>query len=202
LHHRGGPADDLLGGGIQRTLGLEQLPLLGVVKKCLHAVGDGVAGGLVPGDREQQEEHVELLVGQGAALELGAEQPGDDVLPRVGAVLGGQFVGVQVHLDRGDGAVFGRGLELGVVESDEPVGEVEDLRSVRTGDAHQLAQREQRHLGGHVLDEVALALGQRRVHDLVGELAQARLQRADGAGSERALHDVAQVAVLGRVHVE
>src|SRR6201999_1616839 len=43
---RGGPADDLVRGGV-RAGRLEQLPLLRVVEEGVHAVRDGVAGGLV-----------------------------------------------------------------------------------------------------------------------------------------------------------
>ena len=40
----------------------------------------GVAGGLVAGHREQHEEHVELGLAQRVAVDLGAEQLGDDVV--------------------------------------------------------------------------------------------------------------------------
>jgi len=50
-----------------------------------HAVGDGVAGGLVAGDREQQEEEVELELGEALAVDLGVEQGGDEVF--LGSIL-------------------------------------------------------------------------------------------------------------------
>ena len=68
--------------------------------------------------------------------------------------------------------------------------------------ADELADGEQRQLGGDVLDEVALALLQGAVDDLVRELDQARLEVADGPRREGPLHDVAVLAVLRRVHVE
>ena len=50
----------------------EQLVLVGVLEERVHPVGDGVAGGLVAGDRQQQEEEVEVHVRQRLAVDLGA----------------------------------------------------------------------------------------------------------------------------------
>ena len=60
--------------------------LIGVLEERVHAVGDRVAGGLVAGDRQQQEEEVEVHVGQRLAVDLGAEQRGDDVVTRLACV--------------------------------------------------------------------------------------------------------------------
>ena len=46
-----------------------------------HPVRDGVAGGLVARHRQHQHEEAELVVGQMAAVDLGADQLGDDRPP-------------------------------------------------------------------------------------------------------------------------
>ena len=58
----------------QRRVGEQRVPLVGVLDQRQHAVGDEVARRLVAGDREQQEEQVELQLGQAVAVDLGAEQ--------------------------------------------------------------------------------------------------------------------------------
>ena len=61
----------------------EQLVLVGVVAERADAVRDRVARRLVAGDREQQEEEVEVHLGERVAVDLGLEQRGDDVVARV-----------------------------------------------------------------------------------------------------------------------
>ena len=58
-------------------------PLVGVLEQRQHAVGDQVAGGLVARDGEQQEEDVELELGERLAVDLGLEQHADEVVARV-----------------------------------------------------------------------------------------------------------------------
>ena len=55
----------------------------GWVEERAHAVRGRVAGGLVAGHREQQDEHVELELAQLLAVDLGVEQLGDDVVARI-----------------------------------------------------------------------------------------------------------------------
>ena len=52
----------------------EHLVLVGVVAERAHAVRDRVARRLVAGDREQQEEQVEVHLGERVAVDLGVEQ--------------------------------------------------------------------------------------------------------------------------------
>ena len=51
-----------------------------------HPLRDRGAGRLVAGDGEQQEEEVELDLGQPLAVDLGLEQHADDVVGRAAAV--------------------------------------------------------------------------------------------------------------------
>src|SRR3712207_8012501 len=56
---------------------------VGVLHERVHAPGDRVPRGLVAGDREQDHEEAELVVGQPATLDVGRDELGDDVVLRV-----------------------------------------------------------------------------------------------------------------------
>src|SRR5690606_36016094 len=123
----GDPADDLVGGrGGEGGVGDEAGPLVGVFEEGEHAARGRVAGGLVAGDDEEEDEEVELVLGERLAVLVGLQEFGDDVVARVGAALGGQFVGVGVHLGGGGAAFVGGGGEVGVLGADHAVGPVED----------------------------------------------------------------------------
>ena len=81
---RGGPPDDLVGGGAG-AFPLEQLPLVREVGERHHALGDRVAGGLVARHGQEDDEEAELVVGELVALDVGLDQLGDEVFAgRVG----------------------------------------------------------------------------------------------------------------------
>ncbi len=63
---------------------LNKLPLIGVFEERVHAVRHGVAGGLVACDGEQDHEERELDVVEGFAVDVGLDQPGDDVVSATG----------------------------------------------------------------------------------------------------------------------
>ena len=89
--------------GSRLGVGLELVELVGVVDQGLHAVGGGVAGRLVAGHRQQQEEHVELELAELVALDLGRRAVRDDVVLRIVAAQLGQSV--RVHEELGGGVV-------------------------------------------------------------------------------------------------
>ena len=61
VHDRGDVAQHLLDRrSEQGPVGPEPLPLVGVVEEGDHRPGDEIAGGLVAGHRQQQEEEVEF----------------------------------------------------------------------------------------------------------------------------------------------
>ena len=100
--HRGRPAEDLAGGErIQVWVRAQPFQLFGVVDQRQQPLGDRVAGGLVAGDREQQEVDVELVLGQRAAVDLGLDQLADDVVAGALAALVGELLAEGEHLERG-----------------------------------------------------------------------------------------------------
>ena len=85
VHHRRAPAQHLLDRGAdERPVGPQLRELVGVLVQGDHPVRDEVAGGLVAGDREQQEEQVDLEVGEPLAVDLGLGEDADEVVVRVG----------------------------------------------------------------------------------------------------------------------
>ena len=163
---------------------------------------DRVARRLVAGDGDQQEEEVEVHLRQAVAVDLGVEQGRDDVVARHLAALGRERVGVHEHLDLRVLYFFVGHDVLGVLAPDHPVAPLEELVPVGLRDAEHLGDHLERELGGDVDHEVGLALLDHLVEDAVGLLADAVFERADLAGRETAVDELAVARVLGRVHRE
>ena len=167
-----------------------------------EAVGDQVAGGLVSGDREQEEEEVDLEPGETLAVDLGLTQHADQVVARVGPLLLGELGRVRVELHRRDrGVLFGDAV-LGVFAADHAVRPVEQLVAVLLGDAHEVGDDLQWQLGGDVDDEVALTPLGDSVEDLAGAAAHRVLERTDHPGCEALVDEQSVARVQRRIHVE
>ena len=69
-------------------------------------------------------------------------------------------------------------------------------------DTDHLGDHLERELGRHVDDEVALSGFDHVVDDLVGEVADVRLDHPHLAGREATVHELAVAGVLGRIHGE
>ena len=200
-------------GGRREQLGLvaQALQLVRVLDQRQHALGDRVAGGLVAGDREQQEVDVVLVLGQRAAVDLGLDELRDDVVARALAPLVGELAAVLEHLQRrrvGERQVavglgdLGVDRELGVVLAEHPVAELDQVAVVGLRRAEHLGEDPHRQLRGDVVDELDLALLQRLVEHPVEELADALGEHAHGARGEVAVDDRPQRVVGRGVHVE
>ena len=92
--------------------------------------------------------------------------------------------------------------ELRVLVADHLVGPVEQLLAVFLRHAHQTGDRLQRQLAGHLLDEVAGALGRGRLGDVVRPFAESSRSDSTARGVNAARDDLAQVGVMRCVHVE
>ena len=144
---------------------LEQLPLVGVVEEGLHAVGDRVAGGLVARHREHEHEVAELVRRQLLAVDLRVDQLGDDVVARVHRPVLGHLHGVGEQLHR---RLDPRRSNSGSSPPTIWLDHWKIFFRSSCGNADQLGDRLQRQLAGHVRDEVAGSLGQRRGDDPLG----------------------------------
>ena len=58
-------------------------PLVGVLRQQVHAVADRGAGGVVAGDREQDEERRDLVRGEHVLAEVVVHERGGEVVGRV-----------------------------------------------------------------------------------------------------------------------
>ncbi len=144
---RGGPPNDLVGRGL-RSLRLEQLPLVRVVGEGHHALGDRVAGRLVAGDAQRDDEHAELGLGEMLALGVGLHQRRDDVIRGLVGPARRQLHGVPHQFARRRQCVVVG--ELRVVAADHFVGPVEKLVLVLRWHPEQAGDGLQRQLAGHL----------------------------------------------------
>jgi hypothetical protein len=196
--HGGGPTDDL----VDRSVGplpLEQFPLVRVLEEGVHAVRHGVAGGLVPRNGEQDDEEREFDLTHGLPVDIGFDQPGDDVIGRAAAPLVGHVVGVAHQLGVGGHVVR---LEVRVVGVHDRVGPVEQLLPVRLRHADQIGDGQQRQLHRDVINEIAEVALCCSGNDFAGGDRKPFLELGDCPRREEPRHDFAQPGVLGSVVVD
>ena len=73
----------------------------------------------LPATHEHDEEHVELVLAEPVAVDLGLDERGHDVVAGVGPAVGGDRLAVRVDLGGGDLAVLLGRLEVRVLEADQ-----------------------------------------------------------------------------------
>ena len=204
VQHRGRPPDDLVDHGllVPGGVALVLLPLVGEVEESHHPAGDRVASGLVARHRQEEEEHVELVLAELFAVDVGGEQRGDDVVGRLIATLHLQATAVGKELGRSAGGFVGVSRKVGIVATDHAVGPVEDLAAVLDRNTDHLGDRLQRQLRREILDELSVALFAHLVDDRVGAVLEVVLQQADHPRGEPSRHDAAEASVLRSVEFD
>ena len=115
---------------------------------------------------------------------------------------GRERVRVHEHLDLRVLHFFVGHHVLGVLAPDHPVAPLEELVPVFLRHAEHLGDHLERHLGGDVDDEVALAGSITSSRILLVSSRMCGLEHAHLAGREAAVHELAVARVLGRVHRE
>ncbi len=154
----------------------------------------------LPATGQQDDEESELVVGELVAVDVGLDQLRDDVFAGVLRPVGSHLHRIGDQLDRrAHGVIAG---ELRVLVTDHLVGPVEQFHAVFLGHAQQAGDGLQRQLARHLFDEVAGALRRRGLDDALGTIVEVLTQPLDGARSEATGDDLAQVGVLGSVHVQ
>ena len=169
-------------------------------------MADGVAGGLVAGDDQQDEERRQLGLGELLAVDVRVDQCRRQVVGRLlHALLAerrhhlGQL-GARRQQRNGDVAALGHVLGIGRTENDVRPGEHGVVVGLR--DAHHVADDLQRQARRDLGDEVALALVDDVVDDLVGRDLHLVLEGLDHLRGERGRHDAAQPSVPRVVQVD
>ncbi len=165
---------------------------------------DGVAGGLVAGHDEENEEARDLVVGELLAVELGVDEDGREVVGRRADLRRRQVLHqVGQALSRGQR----RREDVGALRSVLRIGDTEDRVRVvehevvlRFGYTHEIAHDPQGKSRGDVDDEVALAALTDLVDDRRGLIVDASLEGFDHPGRESGRDEPAQSSVAGIVH--
>ena len=144
VHDRGHVAQHLLDGRRQeRAVVAEQFPLVGIVEEGGHPPRDQISGGLVAGHGEEEEEQLELHVGELLPVDVHAGQHAHQVVVGIGPLGGEQLGGVGVQLHGRLWRFLLAGLVLGILVADHPVGPVEHPVPVLVGHAEELGDDHQ-----------------------------------------------------------
>lgn len=194
VHHRGRPA--------QQLIHREQRLLLGVGGERQDAVAQRVAGRFAAGDRQQQEELVELVAVELLAVDLRGEQRRQDVVGEaVRAPMVHQFVAVDEHFGRGLAHSFRRGGVVGVFDAQaaDGVAPAERVHAVHGGNPEDVGDHLQRHLGGNVCHGVEFALVGDVGDDVARHPPHLRFQPLDVADGEALVDQRAETDVAGRI---
>ena len=202
---RGGIAHDLFDcvprAGLE--VGEPRALLVGVLRQLHHAVADRVAGGLVAGDDEEDEEAAELLGAHAVAVDDRVHHHRGQVVGRVLQSVLAEGLGIGIDLEGDLDQVLERAAEVGVARTQDHVRPLEDLSLVGLGYAHHLADDLEGKGCGDRVHEVELATGvflDHAVDDGARLVAHVFLDPADLFRGETLRDDRAQAHVLRVVH--
>ena len=202
VRHRTREAQHLLDGGAQQTVDIvhQALALFGMFEEQLHTSGQQVARGVATRVHEQQEEPLELGVGEAITIDLGVHENCGQIVAGVAPFVVGDRLRVPQHLADRRHLHLGRGD--GVVVGVHDLGEVVETLAIGARHAHQLGDETRRKSSSDLAHEIATALGDHRVDDLAREFFDARPQKRCVLGSEATAHEQLEAIVLRRIHVE
>ena len=205
VHDRRHPAQHLLDRGRQqRQVGEQARALLGVLDQRQHAAGDQVARGLVAGHGEQQEERVELHLGEPLAVDLAAHEHADQVVARMVARARGELVGVHAHL-RGRAHPLLRSAVPRNSGSSKPIRRLLHSKTLWRSSSGTPSSSAMTCSGSSAATSVTKSHSPRaamRVDDVPRHLADVRLEPRHDARREALADQPAVLAVRRRIHVE
>ena len=197
--HRRGPAQHLLGRGVeQRAVVDEALPLIGALGERGDAAGDRVTCRLVARDQQLVEEHHELVVAERLAVDLGLGEHRDDVVARVAAPAP-SWSRAGTRASRPGAARTLRAASRWRRGSRPPTTGRSGASRLR--DAEELGDDPQRERDRERLDRVERPRRLDARDELVGPVAHPRRERAHPRRREPGLHELAVTRVLGRIGV-
>jgi len=136
VHDRRDPAQHLFDRGRgEARIGDDARALLRILDQGEHSARDEVSRRLVPGDRQEEEERVELRLAELLAVDLGVDEDGHQVVALLTLAGLGELACVHPHFHRRGLAVFERRLELRIVEADEAIRPIEEHVTIFLGHA-------------------------------------------------------------------
>lgn len=166
-------------------------------------MGGSLAGGVVAGDGEQDEEGPDLLVGQALTVDLGVHERGHEVVGGIARAVRGELLcGLLEGRDEDRHRLerVRRDGEVGVGYRDGLLDEVGEWAVVGLGDADHPHDGHRRQPGGDARHEVA-ALARHKVGDDRLDVAgDAVLELADVPRGERRGDQAAEADVVLAVH--
>src|SRR5262245_14996100 len=204
------PAHDLLdGGGQELRPALELAELARVLDEGEHAAARRVAGGLVPGDHDDQAPGEYVHLRQGLAVDPGLREERDQVVGRIALPLLDELREVQEELRHRLAprllARLALALVLRVRGADGAVGPVEEQVPVGLRDAEEPRDHRDRERRRDLLHEVALArvapLDQ-PVDDLCCDRLDLAMPALERARREALGDELAVDPVLRRIHLD
>ena len=203
VHDRGHVTEHLLDGGGEDAAVVQQAAPLGrVLEEGVHGSRHEVAGRLVPRDREQEEEQLELQLAELLAVDLYRGQHAHEVFVGVDPLHREELGRVGVELHRrllGEVCLV---LVLGVLVAHHAVGPVEHAVPVGLGHAEELGDD----LEGKFRRDVRHEVGAPRLNDPVDDgvrrAVDARLEIAHHARGEPLVDQPPVARVERRVHVQ
>ena len=167
-------------------------------------MADARPGGLVAGDREQDEEGGQLLTAELLAVDRGVHEGGGEVVGGTGPALVGKAVHQVGHqLPRGEEGgqrVGALGDELRIATGEDHVRLGEDHLPLARWDAHEVAHHDEGKRARHLAHEVDLAGTADPFDDLPGGGGDVVEHPVEHPRGERARHDAPQAGVPGVVH--
>ena len=158
--------------------------------------------GLVSRHGQQQEEGGILDLRKLLARYVAVQQVTGKVVLGVVAVELRHLHGFREHPHRSHPALIVALAQLGVVEANHEVREVEDLLPVFLGNPHHVADDLKREVRGHLGHELAFTFLDDAIDDLASQVADVRFEACDVARRKTSLHQAPKRHVPGRVHHE
>ena len=216
VDHRADHADELVHGiGQQRAVRRQSGLLVRELRHQLHRAGDGVAGGVIAREHDQQPRAVQILVGQEFPVQLGPGDGGQQVRLRVLSALVQNVAAIFEHgldvlvelLDEHHQLGRQRQLALAAVRRQvsgqlQIMHPFQELGPIFYGHAEDLAQGEQRQAGGDLLHQIASPHGGHGIDQGSDLMADTLLQPVHIGGREEGHVLPPQVQVPGLVHVD
>ena len=182
-----------------RAVRAPSFPLVRMLQKRQHAVGDCLPGRLVAGDGEDHEEERELFAGQALAVGVGPDEVGGDIPEVVLDPSLRRRMGVREHFD--GAREIGSGV-FGVLTASHLVAPMEEPLVVSVGYTHEAGDGLQGQMTGDVDHEVTRAVTLGSPHDPVGLFAEVVLEPGQGPGREAPVSHLANPGVPRRVHTK
>ena len=171
-----------------------------MVEQRLDAGCEQVARGVTSCVHQQQEEPLELAVGEAVTVDLGLHQCRRDVVARVRTLLVGHRLGVGEHLDDRHALLLGRRNRI--VGGVHDLGELVQPLAIGARDAHQFGDQTRRQAAGDVVHEIAFAALDDVIDDLLRKFGDAVGEKVCVLRGEPPTHQELEAVVLGRVHVQ